>query len=317
MNSLGEFQRLLDAASAGEASSPWPAELPHVSASFFKLFSACPEQARQRYILGRRIRPAAATLWGRADHTAAAFNYRQKLESSVDLPTSDVMDVFAGSLDHEVDQAGGVNELDWESAKRRKEDPVKGTAARRKELASVKDRGVKLVRAYHELVAPSMLPSAVEQRFEFTLPGVPVPVIGYIDLLAAGPDVVDNGKAVLAEGRARLVERKTTAQRKSKPERDWSFQTGLYQLARWLPVEYQLSVKTRDPVVQAHEPGLVVKASTARKRFIERAVRSVVAEIGWCYRTFGPDEPWPAVRALLHTWRCDFCGFRPDCSWWR
>lgn len=296
---------------------PWPANVEHISASSIKTFSACPEQFRRRYLLGEKQAPAAAALWGRADHAAAGFNYGQKVDSHQDRPVEDVKEKFAAELDSEVEQAGGINELDWTGAKLNRE-PVKGVSGRNRAIADVKDRGVMLVERYHLDVAPAVQPLAVEEPFELRLEGVPVPIIGYIDLPAEGPPVVtEKGETVIADRAARIVEKKTAAKRASKPEPDWSFQTALYQLARWLPVEYQVSVKTQDPYVLHADPNLAVKASTARKRFAERIVRSLVLELGWCYLTFGADEPWPAARALLHQWRCGYCGYEPTCPWRR
>ena len=113
----------------------------------------------------------------------------------------------------------------------------------------------------------------------------------------------------------RLVDRKTSGGKKTKPEPEWSFQAAIYQLARWLPHEWQVTVKTQNPYVQAGDQALFVKASSTRKRWAEKAIRSVVLELGWCYVTFGRDEPWPATRALFHAWRCSYCGYEPTCSW--
>jgi hypothetical protein len=32
--------------------------------------------------------------------------------------------------------------------------------------------------------------------------------------------------------------------------------------------------------------------------------------------TYGVDDPWP-TGAPDYGWACDYCGFRPDCAWWK
>ena len=124
------------------------------------------------------------------------------------------------------------------------------------------------------------------------------------------------GKATTKRAAARkTAAKKTSARKMVKPEPEWSLQAGIYQLAHWLPHEWHVTVKTQNPYAIAGEPGLLVKASPWRKRWIEKAIRSLVLELGWCYMTFGADEPWPATRALFHQWRCDYCGFEPSCDW--
>lgn len=292
----------------------WPENVEHISASSLKTFVRCPEQFRRRYLLGEKQPPAAAHLWGRADHAAIELNFKQKIESHVDLPLEDVQLAFATTLDEEVAEAGGLNELLWKPDER---------GSKKKVMADVKDRGVAGVTEYHRVASPIVQPEAVEESF--VIPperiGTPVEIHGRVDLLAAASggsvlDVTDlSGEPATVLPR-RIVDRKTAAKKASKLNAEWSMQAAVYQLAFWLPHEWQVTVKTQKPYVMVGDEHLMMKASPYRKRWVERYVLTLVKQLAWCYVEFGAEQPWPG--ALMHDWACApaYCGFRATCPWW-
>lgn len=268
----------------GAEPAPWLLPLAHVSASSLGTFRRCPEQYRQRYLLGRKEPPSIKLLWGRADHQALEANWRQKIDSHKDLPVSEVQDAFAASLDSAVDESGGEAEVVWDG----------------KKPGEVKDAGVELVAAYHRQASPQVQPVAVERRFELELAGVPVPVVGYIDLETEGP----------------LVERKTAARAfKTVPGR-YMLQAGVYQLATRRSVDFHASVKTKTPQVltPASEPGLSFPFSEASAARWERIVVNTTRMLAATYAELGPDEPWPD--AIAADGPCQWCGFRKRCPHW-
>ena len=261
----------------------WPAELgSHLSSTRISMFQRCPEQYRRRYILGEKERPGAALVWGGADHEAHEVNFRQKIGSGVDLPVADVEVAFAEAFDRRVDEMG--DDVQWGTEK----------------PGELKDAGVLLVGAYHRQVSPSVQPTAVEREFSLEIPGVPVPVIGRMDVETALP----------------AIERKTAraAVRKVKPT--WRIQGLLYQLVEQRPVVWHVSVKTKTPAVYTPEeaPGLSLAVAESTMAATERLVATTAATMVAYWETFGPDRPWPG--AITHDWACDFCGFRPSCPWW-
>lgn len=302
----------------------WPSNVDHVSASALKTFAACPEQYRRRYLQGVKIPPGAAAVWGSAHHDAIEFNYGRKIVTHVDEPVQDVADFYLSRVEERVEEIGGINELDWsgkfESVK------IKGVEERKRVIGEVKERGEKLARDYRVNVSPSVQPVAVEKQFEVTVQGCPVPIIGYQDLIAetVRPPLADVMAEIYGDPahqpNRRIIDNKTSAKRVNKPDPEWLFQSAVYQLADFLPHEWHVSVKGKEKMyvlTGADNDALVVKASPSRKRWVEMIVRSVVKELGWCYVEFGADEPWPATRALLHNWRCDYCGYEPTCPWRR
>jgi len=84
-------------------------------------------------------------------------------------------------------------------------------------------------------------PIQVETRFEVDIPGVAVPVIGYIDVNEA----------------LRAIERKTARAKTVVVKPGWRLQGLVYQYAKRQPVDYHVSVKTKTPAVYTAdtEPG--------------------------------------------------------------
>jgi hypothetical protein len=265
--------------------SDWASPMPdHISASQLSMFQRCPEQWRRRYILGQKERPAAALVWGSADHYAHEQNFTQKIKSGTDISRSDVQQAFVEGFDRAIDRNGGPSEIQWDD-----------------KPGDLKDQGVALVGHYHDKVSPHIQPVTVEEKFKLHIPGVPVPVIGYVDLTT-----VETG-----------IERKTAKRRETKPKPDWVIQGRLYQAVKQLPMEWHLSVKTKTPAVYA--PGLgqteltlpLIQATVDSTMVLVRTLAQAMLAY---MRMYGPHEPWPG--GVTHPWACDFCGFRPTCAWW-
>ena len=291
MSTLDELLGPADPVGLQPVPAPPPAGWPdglraHLSASSLRMLGTCPEQFRRVYIKGERQRPGAALIWGGADHYAHEQNFRQKIESHVDIPEPEIELAFAEGFDQKVEQEGGEAEVDWGNDR----------------PGDLKDKGVKLAVVYHRHVSPRVQPTSVEQAVSLELPGVIVPVVGRIDLKTVST----------------VIEQKTATAKKTKPEPQWRLQGALYQLASGLPVEWHVKTKTKVPGVYtpAEEPGLRLAASplllNATTLRVQRLVTSMIA----MYATYGPDDPWP-TGAPDYGWACDYCGFRPSCAWWQ
>lgn len=263
----------------------WPNGLPdHLSATQISMYQRCREQYRRTYVLGERARPGAALVWGHADHYAHEVNFAQKIDSHEDLPVGDVQMAFAVGFDEEVERKGGESEIEWG-----KDTPAK-----------MKDDGVALVTAYHNIASPKIQPTAVEVSFSLDVPGSPVPVVGRVDLETAGPG----------------IERKTAKRSSTKVEPKWRLQGLIYQLARTKEIDYHVSVKTKTPAIltPAEHPDLALPFIPGRVAAAERLIAQTAQSIASDFLMFGSDEPWEG--ALSHDWACDYCGFRPTCKWW-
>lgn len=273
----------------GEETLPtvWPAALPdHLSASSISMYQRCREQWRRRYVLGQKERPGAALVWGSADHYAHEQNFTQKIQSGEDITVDDVKLAFAEGFDRAVERNGGETEVVWDDDK----------------PGQLKDAGTKLVAVYHETVSPSVQPTAVEEKFALELPGVPVPVIGYMDVRTT----------------AVAIERKTAKQKPpgGEPKPDWRIQGLLYQHVAEQQVDWHVSTKTKLPAVYTPEnsPGLALPVVSVMVAATAALVRTTARDMLAIYAEFGPDEPWPG--AITHPWACGFCGWKPTCRWW-
>ncbi len=275
-------------ATAARDPYPWTGrigELPsHLSATQMSMFQRCAEQYRRRYVLGEKERPRAALIWGGADHAAHEENFRQKITSGEDVPVDVVEDAFATAFDRKVDEAGGLGEVEWGDEK----------------PADLKDAGAALVAAYHRQVSPSVQPVSVEREFKLELPGVPIPVVGRMDIETELP----------------AIERKTAKRAEKTVKPTWRIQGLLYQLVEKRPVVWHVSVKTKVPAIytQLETPGLSMAVSDATLGAAERLVGTTAQTIEAFYSTFGPEQPWPG--AISHDWACSWCAYKSRCAWW-
>lgn len=262
----------------------WPLPTSHLSATQITMYQRCPEQYRHRYVLGLKERPGAALIWGSADHYAHEVNFVQKIDSHSDLPVDDIRLAFAEGFDAAIERNGGEAEVEWGSDK----------------PGAMKDAGVELAAHYHRLVSPKVQPTAVESEFSLDIPGVPVPVIGRIDVETAGP----------------AIERKTAKRTSTKVEPKWRIQGLIYQLARPRSVDWHVSVKKKTPEIATPEQneGLTLPYVAGMKTVTEDLIRTTARSIQSSYEQFGPDEPWQG--AITHEWACGFCGFKKRCHWW-
>jgi len=276
---------------------PWPEEIEHFSASSAKMAVRCPEQWRQRYILGKKAPPSLAMLGGRADHGAIEMSMRQKITSYEDLPVAEVKKAFVEILENAVEKSGGVNELES------KTDNVV------REYDDLRRSGQLSVATYHTIASPFLQPVAVEEKFEIQVPGLPVKVIGYIDLIAN--DVTFGNEVDDASNR--MIDRKRRARSTRNIEPEWKMQAEIYQLAEPIPFDWHVTVDKKEPEVLWGEGMTQEVPPKARS---ERLLNQIVSQIGFYYTTYGPDQGWP-VTGKLHPWSCGYCGYRDDCWGWK
>src|SRR3954471_10452486 len=73
----------------------WNLPVERLSASSFTMARRCPRQWQQRYVHGRKERPAEAPVVGSAVHAALRQNFEQKILSHEDLPTVELLDWYS------------------------------------------------------------------------------------------------------------------------------------------------------------------------------------------------------------------------------
>jgi hypothetical protein len=261
----------------------------HFSPTSLRMLKICPEQYRQRYILGRKERPGEALTVGNAVHGAMAFTHTQKIQTHEDLPVPTVVEFFHDvAWPKSVEKDGGVKEIRWDN----KPDDVRRD-------------GERMTGAYHHVVSPRVQPVAVETKFEYVVPGVPVPIIGYIDV----------------EEERNNVDLKTGKQVQKKPDANWRTQGELYAVARGKPTHFHSLSRAKTPSIATPKESdeMVVDANPALRDLFEKELRDYAAQVEWYFNRFGPDEPWPTHGRRMDYKggpACNFCGFRKWCVAW-
>lgn len=268
----------------------WPLRRGRLTASALGTFARCPEQFRKSYVKGEAVyQDNGKSLAGTAMHAAVDVAMRFKMQHGTDMPVTEAIDVVLDAFKQAEDDSRGI---EWGG------DP-----------GTFKDWAVRTTQAWVEQVSPMMHPVATEQPFAVTVPGVPVPVVGAIDL------VTDRAMVDYKNGKA---------QTKLAP--DWRVQGLTYLRAtdkdmHWHAVGWPL----KDGTVNIHTPadvgGALVLPNTAGNYklagdLIENYLQGILAYA----ERFGLDDPWPGN--VTHTWACGSCDFGPvkgdnSCRWWQ
>lgn len=136
-----------------------------ISNTQIAMFMRCPRQWEFRYVKGLKIPPKGIMVQGSAYHGALKENFTYKVRNGIDLDVKSVLDAYDTTWRKSVDEGKRLGELDWEG-----EDPGK-----------IKDQGIKLVKIYHNIAAPSVEPVSVEKEFVRNI-GNDIQCNGYIDL---------------------------------------------------------------------------------------------------------------------------------------
>jgi len=280
-----------------DALEPGTLPIDHWSPSSFDMFRRCPYQWQQRYIKGRRERPAEAPVMGTAVHAGIELNFSQKIESHEDLPLAELLNWYMdeGFIRVLVDEQEKANaEIVWDTGPE-----------------ETRNRGKVILAAYQHKVAERIQPLAVETMVEIDL-GLALPVVGRFDV----------------EREASVIDLKTGKRKQMKPKESWRIQAAVYGEAKRKPVEFHslsaTSTFNRDETYTTGTPTIVTplesEALLVQPTPIERAqmreqMRAIEAEANLYMDIYGPDDPWP-THGRWHTWACDFCGFRPTCPAW-
>ena len=151
----------------------------HVSFSQLNMILKCGEQYRRRYVQGEIIPPGAALTRGKCGHRAIEKNFRQKVETTIDLPKDEVVQTFVDEWEKEkFGIAYTMEELDGDSPS-----VVEG---------KFKDSGVALVGTYQDAHAPLVQPVTVEDKFRVNFHGDFPPLDGVFDRITKDGFVEDD-----------------------------------------------------------------------------------------------------------------------------
>jgi hypothetical protein len=263
----------------------------HLSASSIGMLMRCPRQFQHRYLRGEKERPGGALVIGSFFHETLEWNYRQKIDSHRDQPLSDAVQYLNDvAIPQVVEENGGPDWISWDTTF----DDARSDAQR-------------ITGAYYRQVVPRIQPVVVEEKFSLDVPGVEVPVIGYIDL--ADTD--------------RTIDTKTGKQVSRKVKPSWQLQGRMYAFATQKPTEYHSISRAKTPsiVTGLESAEMIVPVPTdAQMTEFTRLVTTAAELIRYFLDRFGLDEEWPQWGAVPDWSRnvlpCDMCGWKVGCPMW-
>ena len=245
----------------------------HLSASSIAQFMTCPEAFRLERIAKIPKRRFLDGFIGSVHHDTIEENFRQKIETG---------------NDQTYEQAEGVYKYKWH------EELEKGEPQWTEHPERVEELGLKMLKTFHTAVAPTIKPIAVEQRFEERVPGLPLPVVGYIDV----------------EEERLIDEFKTSKQAVKSPKPNWRFQGLIYQLFSRKPIYWTITTKQKTPVNWTWQtaPNLILPIQNPDNTV--RMMTQAVEMLNDYWLRYGPTRPWPTT-GVMHTWACDYCSGGP------
>jgi hypothetical protein len=251
----------------------------------------CPRQFYRRYILGEKQQPGESIVIGSFFHETLNWNYATKVASHTDQPLSDAVQYLQDvAVPQVIEAEGGLDNILWDS-----------------DLDTARTDAERITSAYYRTVVPRIQPVGTEERFEVRVPGVEVPVIGYLDVRES----------------ERIVDTKTGKQASRKVKPSWQLQGRLYAQAIGLPVEYHSVSRAKTPtIVTALESAdMVVPVPTETQAAnMRRTILAASEYIEYLLGAYGVEQEWPALGAVPDFTRnmlpCDFCGWREGCPAW-
>lgn len=194
---------------------------PHLSATQLDSYCKCGEAYRRRYIEKHVIPPGIAIIKGKGFHKGAEHNFKQKIDSHVDLKSSDVVDAAVAEFDTAI---GAGIELQGD-------DKARGATV---VVAEAKDSLVDIVTCHVKQQAPDYQPVFVEQEFTIELPGSR-DLKGFIDL---------------ADDLQRVTDLKSAGKAKSQADADNSVQLTIYAAGHHALTQLPPSEVRLDTLVQ-------------------------------------------------------------------
>lgn len=284
-------------------SSPlrWNLPVSRLSPSSITMLRRCPRQWQERYIFGRKERPAEAPLIGSAVHLALKENFTQKITSGEDMPVADLL-AWYSEVGFPTAVVEREEESEMETFWETEPDYVEGKIVR-SAADKARTRGRVMLGAYRNEVTPRIQPTSAESKFEIDM-GLPVPVMGIYDV----------------ETDDTVIDIKTGKKRRYKPKEDWRIQAGVYSTARQRPVEFHCVAASGEKnvasiVTPLESEHLLIYLDAQQQALLRESIRAIAAEAVMYMDMYGTDSPWP-THGTHSEWACGYCGFRSNCPAW-
>jgi len=251
-------------------------------------FLTCPEKYRQSYLLGNWGPTYPAMVLGSAYHHALRMNDEQKQWSGTDVGLAELATFYEDGWN----QAASSNGIEWGKA----------------DADEVYDLGWRMALSYFQSVSCDVFPVGVEERVWWRVDGVPVPIVGYLDVRHEH------------DGQRRIIDRKTIDKtgRMQSPKPSWRVQALIYMTA-FASFDFEWHVHGKDApgrvLTPTGTPSLLLRNTRARRETAETLVRMAWTQMEELSGRYGHGQPWPG--AIVQGDTCGRCSYRRRCYWWR
>jgi len=270
-------------AMADPATERTDSEKPHISNTQIDMYCRCPAQWEFRYVKGEIVPPGIALLQGTGYHRGAETNFRQKIDSHLDLPANQIVDAAVAAFDAET--AGGYTLSEDEA-----------TIGPAKVLGEARDKVAQIAAVHASEQAPDYQPVAVEHRQLIVFPNATHDLLTVTDLR---DDV------------GRVTDFKTAGKKKPEASIHCDLQLTIYAAAFKIETGEMPSEVRQDVITKAKQPArqlLRSERTVADFQALLHRVNAILAAIQ--SGNFPPCSPGG--------WQCSsrFCGyFRSLCPY--
>lgn len=243
-----------------------------LSATAIQQLFTCPEMFRLRRILKIPESQGVDKFIGTVDHATLEDALRYKLRNQRDYPLESIPQVYNYAWDSSIQEDG---EPEWFESNPQE----------------VHDHGELMAVLYHQSVTPSINPQSIEERFEQDIPGVPVPIVGYADVVES----------------SRIIEKKTSKAKVSKPKPQWLLQGRIYQMSYDdKPVEWHLTTRSKMPGIFTPETDGGLRLEASDRDGTAQIIRQAWGLITDLWGRYGADHTWPTT-GVVHPFQCGLC----------
>jgi len=261
---------------------------PYISQSQLNMYTLCAESYRRRYIEKEIIQPGFSLVVGSGVHKGAEVNFRQKINSKIDLPEDDVIDAATTEFDAMIERDGVLLTPDESSIG---EKTIKGKN---------KDRVARMSKELMTNIAPKYQPEFVEEKHRIVLPNSKYDLLVILDL---------------ADYNGCLADLKTSAKKKSQADIENSDQLTFYSLAykaltgkmpKEVRLEYVIDRETKTKTVTETQTLSSSRSIDQIKRLINR-INTMIDGI----------EKGVFMPCDKGNWKCSprFCGYYNTCKY--
>jgi hypothetical protein len=265
--------------------SGWVLPNEHLSVTQLNAFLRCERAYQHQYILGEKPPASSDQVLGSAVHGAIAWAALQ-----VEPVVPDEAGAYFREYEwpNQVEDSGGVQEITWDNSS---------------EVEAFPSLGARMVEVYAEQVIPRLEVAEVEKRFELSLPGVPIPIVGFLD--------------IVQQGTRPAIDIKTSKRAQNTILPGWLLQGRVYQLAEERDIDWHVLTKQVSPqvVTCVQSPALLQTYSEVQARRTVEIVERLAWRINHCYAIYGEDRDWNWT-GVSHTFACTKCHWRGDCPGW-